>query len=112
MAEVKGKLREAQDRLSEASYQVGFFYWRSKWYPGSVDRFKALLKDDPEYTGRDAVYFYLADSLVKGKRPAEGLPYYEKLVEEFQKSAYLEEAHKRIAEIKAQAGADAKAAGG
>lgn len=100
--EVKAKLRDAQDRLSLASYQVGFFYWRSRWYPGSVDRFKALLKDDPEYTGRDAVYFYLADSLVKGKRPAEALPYYEKLVEEFQKSAFLEETHKRITELKAQ----------
>ena len=108
--EVKGKLREAQDRLSEASYQVGFFYYRSRWYPGSVDRFKSLLKDDPDYTGRDAVYFYLADSLVKVKRPAEALPYYEKLVEEFQKSTYLEETHRRITEIKAQA--DAKATGG
>jgi outer membrane protein assembly factor BamD len=110
LPEVKSKLREAQDRLSLASYQVGFFYWRSRWYPGSVDRFKTLLKDDPEYTGRDAVYFYLADSLVKIKRPAEALPYYEKLVEEFQKSEYLVDAHKHITELKAQA--DAKAAGG
>jgi outer membrane protein assembly factor BamD (BamD/ComL family) len=109
MAEVKAKLREAQDRLSEANYQVGFFYYRSRWYPGSVDRFKVLLKDDPEFTGRDAVYFYLAESLVKIKRQAEALPYYERLVEEFQKSAYLEETRKRITELKALA--QAKTAG-
>ena len=30
-----------------------------------IDRFKALLKQDPSYTGRDAVYFYLGESLIK-----------------------------------------------
>ena len=43
-----------------------------------------MLADDPEFTNRDAVYFYLADSLVKIKRPAEALPIYEKLIEEFE----------------------------
>ena len=45
MAEVKAKLREARDRLSEADYQVGYFYYRQKWYPGSIDRFKQVLKE-------------------------------------------------------------------
>ena len=34
---------------------------RSQWYPGAVDRFKALLEQDPEFTNRDAVYFYLGE---------------------------------------------------
>ena len=46
--EVKGKLREAQDRLSDSEYQVGLFY-RSRWYPGAIDRFKSVLKRDPQY---------------------------------------------------------------
>jgi outer membrane assembly lipoprotein YfiO len=103
MPEVKARLREAQDRLSQASYEVGLFYYRQRWYPGSIDRFKALLKDDPEYTGRDAVYFYLAESLVKMKQDAEALPYYERLVQEFQQSVYLQDSQKRIAALKTQA---------
>jgi outer membrane protein assembly factor BamD len=101
MPEAKGKLREARDRLSEADYLVGYFYYRQRWYPGAIDRFKAVLMDDPEYTGRDSVYFHLAESYVKIKQQAQALPYYERLVQEFEQSEHLEEARKRIAEIKA-----------
>jgi outer membrane protein assembly factor BamD len=106
--EVKGKLREARDRLSEADYEVGVFYFKQRWYPGAIDRLTVLLKQDPEYTGRDGAYFFLAESLNKVNRQAEALPYYEKLVEEFEMSEHLEDARKRIAELKAKA--DAKAA--
>jgi outer membrane protein assembly factor BamD len=99
--EVKMKLREARDRLSEADYLKGFFYYRQRWYPGAIARFKAVVADDPEYTGRDAVYFYLAESYVKVKQQALALPLYERLVQEFERSEHLEEARKRIAEIKA-----------
>jgi outer membrane protein assembly factor BamD len=103
MSEAKDRLRESKDRLSEANYEVGFFYYRQRWYPGAVDRFRSVLKDDPGYTGRDAVYFYLAESLLKANQKAGALPYYEKLVEEFKRSDYLDEAKKRISELKAQA---------
>jgi hypothetical protein len=63
------------------------------------------MKDDPGYTGRDNVYFYLADSLVKVKREAEALPLLEKLVEEFEKSEHLLLAQKMITELKAQVAA-------
>ncbi len=62
MPEVQTKLREARDRLSESDYLVGFFYFRQRWYPGAIDRFQSVLKDDPEYTRRDAVFFHLAES--------------------------------------------------
>ena len=102
MSEAKGKLREARDRLSESNYLVGYFYFRQRWYPGAIDRFKSLLKEDPDYTGRDAVYYHLAESLIKTKREAEALPYFERLVQEFEQSEYLLEAQKRIAELKTQ----------
>jgi outer membrane protein assembly factor BamD len=103
MPEAKDKLRAARDRLSESSYRVGLFYYRQHWYPGSIDRFKAVLHDDPEYTGRDAVLYYLGESLIKVKRDAEALPYFERLVKEFERSEYLQDAQKRITELKAQA---------
>ena len=102
MPEAKAKLREARNRLSESDYLVGFFYYRQRWYPGAIDRFRSVLKQDPEYTSRDQVYFHLAQSYVKIKREAEALPYYERLVAEFERSEYLEDARKRIAEIKAK----------
>jgi outer membrane protein assembly factor BamD len=103
IAEGTAKLREARDRLSESDYLVGYFYFRQRWYPGAIDRFKEILKEDPEYSRRDAVYFYLGESLVKTKREAEALPYFEKVVAEFEKSEYLVDTQKRIVELKAQA---------
>jgi outer membrane assembly lipoprotein YfiO len=102
LPEVKTKLREAKDRLSEADYEVGVFYFRQRWYPGAIDRLSTLIKSDPEYTGRDGVYFYLAEALTKVARPAEALPYYERLVNEFEASEHLDDAKKRIETLKAQ----------
>jgi len=103
LPEVQTRLREAMDRLGEADFQVGLYYYRQRWYPGSIDRFSSLLKSDPEFSNRDSVYFYLAESYVKVKRDAQALPYYEKLVNEFEKSEHLQDAQKRISELKAQA---------
>ena len=102
MPEARKMERDAKDRLSEANYKIGFFYFRIQWYTGAVDRFKDVLKTDPEYSGRDAVYFYLAEALYKSstEKRAEALPYYERLVKEFEKSEFLPTAHKRIAELK------------
>jgi outer membrane protein assembly factor BamD len=102
MPEVKTKYREARDRLSESDYLVGYFYFRQRWYPGAIVRLKALLKDDPEYTGRDAVFYHLAESLARTSKEAEALPYFERLVQEFESSEYLPLAQKRIAELKTQ----------
>jgi outer membrane protein assembly factor BamD len=98
--EVKEKLRQCRDRLSDSEYRVGVFYFRTRWYPGAIDRLKGILKTDPEYSRRDGVYYYLAESLVKTDKKAEALPYYERLVKEFEQSEYLEDAKKRIGELR------------
>jgi outer membrane protein assembly factor BamD len=103
MPEARKLEREARDRLSEASYRVGYFYYRLKYYSGAIDRFREVLKTDPGYSNRDALYFHLAESFYRNTPPdkAQALPYYERLVKEFEKSEFLQEAQKRIAELKA-----------
>jgi outer membrane protein assembly factor BamD len=108
MAEAQQKLREARDRLSQSEYRVGFFYFRNKWYPGAIERFVSVLKNDPQFTNRDAVYYHLGESLLRIERPAEALPYFDKLVAEFEQSEYLENAKKRVAEIKSTLTAQVK----
>jgi outer membrane protein assembly factor BamD len=100
MPEVRAKLREARDRFSLSEYQVGYFYYRQRWYPAAIDRFKDLLNQDPLYTGRDAVYYYLGEALVKSQRSGEALPYFDRLVQEFTASEYLDRAKKRLDEFK------------
>jgi outer membrane protein assembly factor BamD len=102
MPEVRKHWREARDRLSEASYRVGLFYFRSRWYPGAIDRFQEVLKQDPAYTRRDAVYYYLAESLARTDKKAEAIPYFERLLKEFDQSEHRADAQKRLEELKAQ----------
>ena len=101
-SEVRQNWREARSRLSEASYRVGLYYYRARWYPGAIDRFKEVLKDDPGYPGRDAVYYYLAESLLKTEKKAEALPYYDRLVKEFERSEFLEDAHRKLETLSVQ----------
>jgi outer membrane protein assembly factor BamD len=100
LAEARTKQREARDRLGSSEYLVGLTYYRIKWYPGVVARLQALLKSDPQFTGRDAVYFYLAEALAQLNRQAEAVPLLEKIPQEFEKSEYLEKAKKRLDELK------------
>jgi outer membrane protein assembly factor BamD len=97
--EAAAKLREARDRLSASEQHVGVHYYRQRWYPGAIERFKGILQRDPSFSFRDATYFYLADSLEKIQRPAEALPYYDRLLKEFEKSEFLAEAQKRVEAI-------------
>jgi outer membrane protein assembly factor BamD len=101
-SEVKQNWRIARDRLSEASFRVGLHYYRSRWWPGAIDRFREVLRDDPGYSSRDGVYFYLAESLARTDKNAEAIPYFERLVSEFDRSEYLEDAKKRLQELKNQ----------
>lgn len=99
-AEGRQRLREAKDRLSMSEYRVGMFYYRQEWYPGAIERLTGILKSDPEFTNRDGVYYHLAQIFLKAQRPAEALPYLDKLVKEFEKSEFLEPAQKQIEQIK------------
>jgi outer membrane protein assembly factor BamD len=102
MPEARQRLREAKDRLGQYEFNVGLQYFRMRWYPGALDRFFVLLKNDPEYTFRDSVYYYIAQSLLRIERPFEALPYLERLIEEFETSDHLENARRQAADIRAQ----------
>ena len=112
LPEVQQRLRESRDRVGEAEYQVGVFYYKQRWYPGAIDRLRALMKSDPGFTYRDGLYYYLAEALLKVKLDAEALPLYERLLTEFEQSEFLEKARQRRDELKAslaKAGAPAMA---
>ena len=51
------------------------------------------------------VYFFLGESLMKMGNSPEALPYFERLVTEFEQSEYLQEARARIEQLKTNAAA-------
>ncbi len=100
--EAAQRLREAKDRLADHNYGVGLHYLRTRTSViGAIDRFAEILKEDPQYTRRDAVYYQLAQALVLLQQPAAAIPYLDKLIAEFEQSEYLEKAKTQVAELKA-----------
>jgi outer membrane protein assembly factor BamD len=99
--EGKQHLREAKDRLGDSEFAVGQQYYRMKYYPGAIGRLKPLVESDPEYSNRDAAFYYLGESLVGMQQASAALPYFERIVKEFEQSEYLERARKRIEELQA-----------
>ena len=102
--EVEKLYREAKDRLSESEFRKGLLYYRIRNPIGAVSRFVELLKDDPEYSQRDKVYYYLAESYVKLNLVPEAIPIFDRLLKEFPKSDYRKKTEKRMAELKKTAG--------
>ena len=51
---------------------------------------QALLKADPGFTSATRVYYYLAEALLKVKLDAEAVPYFDRLVKEFETSEFLD----------------------
>jgi outer membrane protein assembly factor BamD len=109
LPQVKQRLREAKDRLSDWDLQVGNFYQSVRLYHAADVRYRHILSSDPEYTRRDALYFNLAETLEKSDKKAEALPYYERLVTEFEESEHLVEAKRRIDRLKLELKLDAPA---
>lgn len=108
--QTKQRLREARDRLSDSDLQVANFYLSIRNYAGADDRYRTLLKEDPEFTRKDSIYFHLAELLEKVDKKPEALPYYERLVNEYEKSEFLEEAKRRIGRLKQELKLDPDAA--
>ncbi len=94
--------RQMQDLLSESEFLVGRQYYRMHWYPGAVSRLQGIMKSDPDFTRRDEVYFYLAESFYKQNKKDEAIPLYQKLIDEFKVSDYLDEAKQRLHELEPQ----------
>ena len=101
MPEARTLMREAKDRLSEASYRVGFFYYRVEVVSGRDRSLPASARTTTRSSrSRDAVYYHLAESLLRSEKKAEALPYFERLLKEFEQSSYLEAPRRRVDELK------------
>ena len=109
VGEARGYLRDARDRLSESEYIVGRYYHRNKWWPGAIERLGTILDSNTEFAGRERVYFYLADAFYNSGELAEALPLFQRLLEQFPDTEFLEDATEAIADTETRLAAEAAA---
>jgi outer membrane protein assembly factor BamD len=104
MPEVRARWRETRDRLTEASYRIGIFYFKQGWFPGAIPRFRQILADDPGFSRMDGVYYHLAESILRADKTkkAEALPYFDRVLADYPMSEFVELARVRVEELKIQ----------
>ena len=84
-------MRKAKDRLSEASYRVGFFYYRVEVVSGRRRSLQAGAERGPGvHAAATPSTTTWPKSLLRQEKKAEALPYFERLLKEFEQSSYLE----------------------
>ncbi len=99
MPQVEERAREARDRLGHHHFLVGQFYHRFESWAGAISRFREILDNDPSFSSRDEVFFFLADSLAAAGETAEAIPYFARIVDEFAESEYVEQARMKLAAL-------------
>jgi outer membrane protein assembly factor BamD len=109
--EVEKLHREVRDRLSESELRIGRWHYRSRLYFGALGRLLPLLADDPGYTRKDSVLFYLGQTYFALNAPVDARKYFEWLLKEYPTTEHAEDARERLDQIKALEAAPAKGAG-
>jgi len=84
--------------LARSEFLAGYFYQRTrKAYRSAVLRYEALLKDYPDYAQMDEVLYRLGECLILVGRASEALPHLAKLLSDYPKSEFLDDAQKLMA---------------
>jgi len=106
VGDARGYIREARDRLSESNFLIGRYYYRNKWWPGAVDRLREVLDSDPQFAGREPVYFYLASAFYNSLELEEALTMFQRLIEDFPETEFVQDATEAVADIETQLAAN------
>lgn len=94
-SEAKERLKEISEILAKSEFYVGKFYYRRKNYQSALNRFKNILSDYPDYSGREKVLYYLYLTYINLGEKQEAIKYSEILLNNYPDSKY----RKKFAEI-------------
>jgi outer membrane protein assembly factor BamD len=99
---VQARLVEVQENLAMHNLQVARFYYDVKYLghkgglKGSQSRLKEIVDKYPCFSYNDEVFYRLASTYQAEEEPDEAARYYQKLVQEFPESEYLEKAKEQL----------------
>ena len=98
----RARIAECRQSLARAEFLAGYFYQRTRQAcRAAISRYETVLKDYPDYARTDEVLFRMAECLVLSGRAAEGPPHLARLLKDYPRSEYAEEA-RRLMETASQ----------
>ena len=96
--EARKRIQECRQTLARAEFLAGYFYQRTRQScRAAIPRFEGILKDYPDYQELDVVMFRLGECLVQTGRVPEARPVLSRLLEDYPKSAFAEQARQLLA---------------
>ncbi|HSD47843.1 MAG TPA: outer membrane protein assembly factor BamD [Pyrinomonadaceae bacterium] len=101
-ATVESRLAEVQENLAMHNLQIARFYYDVKYstgkggLKGSQSRLKEIVDKYPCFSFNDEVFYRLATTYQAEEEPDEAARYYQKLVQEYPESEYLDKAKEQL----------------
>jgi outer membrane protein assembly factor BamD len=105
---VEVRLQEVQENLAMHNLQIARFYYDVKYttgkggLKGSQSRLKEIVDKYPCFSYNDEVFYRLGATYQAEEEPDEAARYYQKLVQEYPESEYIEKAKDQLNIIGAQ----------
>jgi outer membrane protein assembly factor BamD len=99
---VELRLHEVQENLAMHNLQIARFYFDVKYstgkggLKGSQSRLKEIVDKYPCFSFNDEVFYRLATTYQQEEEPDEAARYYQKLVQDYPESEYLEKAKEQL----------------
>jgi outer membrane protein assembly factor BamD len=99
---VEARLAEVQENLAMHNLQIARFYYDVKYstgkggLKGAQSRLKEIVDKYPCFSFNDEVFYRLASTYQQEEEPDEAARYYQKLVQEFPESEFIEKAQEQL----------------
>jgi outer membrane protein assembly factor BamD len=99
---VEDRLHEVQENLAMHNLQIARFYYDVKYttgkggLKGSQSRLKEIVDKYPCFSFNDEVFYRLATTYQAEEEPDEAARYYQKLVQDYPESEYLDKAKEQL----------------
>ena len=98
--EADKRLQDVLDHLAQHEHIIARFYIKRRSYVAAVQRLNGLVEAYPNYRDRAGVFYDLGTALSGLGRNAEARLYYERVISEFPKSDYAEQARRKLGTLK------------
>ena len=93
---VKRRLREVQEVLAQGDYKIAMSYYLRNSLPAARSRFQEIVDSYPNFSQSDQTLWYLAQSLVRMKKPQEAVLCYDRILTHFPLSPRVPAAKEKL----------------
>jgi outer membrane protein assembly factor BamD len=84
----KKKINQCRQNLAGHYFQIGYYNYVMKSYPGAVARFKQLMDEYPDFLKNDKLFFYTGKTYLAMQDLDSALSFFQRLVGNYAKSKY------------------------